>query len=156
MRDLVLHPTKGLNPKLTFCPRCHSDGPELILVGVHDKVYKCEDCKTAHIGRPPQGRCQNCKSYAVHFERNLGELERLPGDLCETCKKELAVFKAEVVKGGVYWRCKDCAQNGVIKTSAPLAAQVRAQMHIEVPQECGVEFDARDCPACTGMMNQAQ
>ena len=40
MSRIILHPEKGINPRLTVCTVCGEDAEELILVGIPDKVYE--------------------------------------------------------------------------------------------------------------------
>jgi len=57
--------------------------------------------------------------------------------------------KSEVEKGGVYFRCKDCGVNGVIKAGVPFAEDVRKHHNLPAPAPCGVEFTKdTGCPRC--------
>ena len=58
---MKLHKEKGLNPRLTFCPRCGGDGPDLMLVGAEDGKYECGRCHLVSYGRQPRGHCPKCK-----------------------------------------------------------------------------------------------
>lgn len=123
-KSIPLHPEKGLNPRLTYCPRCHADGQELILVGANDGVYECLACGQTVIGR--SDHCPACPSrWHARRLRTLEEGERLPGSLCATCEKETQEHAALVEAGGVYWKCADCTRSGVIRSS-PFAQAVRA------------------------------
>jgi hypothetical protein len=149
MGGLPLHREKGVNPHMTYCPRCRGDGPELILLGAHDRVYKCNnsDCGMLHIGKPPGGVCQECKT-SVFFERNIEDHERLPGGLCDNCVAQVKM----VQEGGVFFKCADCNAIGSIKADHPLSIQVRKQLNVEAPKPCGVAFTKNDCPVCTGQV----
>jgi hypothetical protein len=144
-----LHPQKGLNPRMTFCPRCGKDGDELILLGLNDGVYSCEFCGQKHIGRPTGGKCQQCgRRQSWKRERTVEEHERIPGSLCGPCKNEAAEHARIVAEGGVYWACKDCHAQGVIKSS-PFAERVRKALSIQAPRPCGVTFSKdQGCPKC--------
>lgn len=148
MSSIKLHPEKGVNPKLTYCPRCGGPGRELILVGADEGVYKCSSCEITVFGYG-HGTCPSCKkSHVLKRERMIGEHEKLPGGLCEKCEKEEAEHKAIVEAGGVYFRCVDCGVSGVIKATAPVAQVARAELKVPTPGLCGVEFTKNDCPKC--------
>lgn len=143
--SILLHRTKGVNPYLTYCPRCGGDGPDLILVGTREFVAQCTGCELTVFGG---GKCPKCNRTTT-FVRKLEERERLPGSLCAACLAEVMLHKEIVAAGGVYWKCVDCRAEGVIKAEAPFAAQVRAAHGIEAPAPCGMEFTKADCPKCS-------
>jgi hypothetical protein len=68
---------------------------------------------------------------------------------CKKCEEEIETHHKLVEEGGVYWRCSDCASEGVIRPEAELAKAVREKHGIDPPEPCGVEF-SKDwgCPAC--------
>ena len=147
MGNLPLHKEKGVNPRLTVCPRCGGDGSELILVGALDRVSVCKSCGLKHYGHMGCS-CQTCGGSLV-FDHCLKEGEKLPGSLCESCEKEVKTFQAVVAAGGIYFRCKDCKANGVIKPDHEISKAVRAQSKIEPPNPVGIEFDREhSCPSC--------
>lgn len=148
--SLLLHKEKGVNPHLTYCPRCGGESPEIVLLGAHDKIYKCTSCGMNHIGYPKGKKCQKCGSR-VEFDRNVEEGERLPGGLCKGCEEQVEAVKA----GGIFFKCKDCSAIGAIKADAPIAQSVREQMGIQPPDPCGIEFDKDSCPVCTGRVENA-
>lgn len=146
--SIYLHPKLGVNPRLTYCPRCGGENGHLLLLGTTNKVYMCQGCGTPNIGKPKNG-CGKCGHYDVPFERELRPNERLPGDFCGTCRQEMKEHRAEVAAGGVYFRCSDCPAIGVIRADHPFAKAVRKAHGIEAPDECGVEFSkAEGCPVC--------
>lgn len=148
--SIRLHPEKGVNPFLTYCPRCKGESPELILVGANDGVFACPECKINNIGRPDNGKCGGCgyQSNSWSRTRTLKEGERLPGGLCEACKKEEVDHKAVVADGGVYFKCTDCGCRGVIKKNG-FADRVRERLKTPAPKPCGVEFSKdQGCPKC--------
>lgn len=115
---LRLHPTLGVNAKLTFCRRCGKDGNELLLIGAYDSIRKCNNCKIELIGFTSTAQCPKCKQSGSTFVRTIGEYEKLPSNsLCDTCQKEVDEHKALVEAGGVYFKCKECNNTGVIKPS---------------------------------------
>jgi len=149
---MYLHSKLGVNPKLTFCRRCGRETNELLLVGAHTGKYTCDNCGLLMLGgRPNIGhRCPRCGGNRTSFTKTgtIGERERLPAsDLCDGCKMELESFKQIVDEGGVYWKCKDCHAEGVMKKS-PYAGMVRLKLNIPIGP-CGVEF-SKDCgcPKC--------
>lgn len=146
---MLLHKEKGLNPHMTYCPRCYNDGPELVLLGAHDKVYKCTnpDCGLAHIGKPKGGVCQKCKTGVV-YERKIEDHERLPGSLCKSCEDQVKMVEA----GGIFFKCKDCNTIGAIQAEHPYSKEVRAKLNVQPPDPCGIEFDKDSCPVCTGQV----
>jgi hypothetical protein len=142
----------GVNPHLTICPRCGQDGDEIVLTGSHHK-YKCDSCGQLHVGRPDGGRCANANCHAnTSGSRtlvDLGEMdpyERMQGTQpCRKCEEELKTFRAEIDRGGIPCRCKDCRMEGVIKAEHELAKKVRAMHDGKV---AGLEFTKTDCPQC--------
>lgn len=139
---------------MTICPTCGKDGPELLLLGDSDYLFKCRNCDM-HIlaGKRGPESCPKCKAHRTSrsefsLERRLDEFEKLPGSLCDACKKNQDEIKAAVVAGGVYWRCKDCRASGALQPHAAMAKHVREQMKIAAPEPCGIEFSVKECPAC--------
>ena len=147
---ITLHPQLGVNPRLTFCPQCGGETNELLLLGNTNKVYRCtsSSCNTPHVGRPKNGKCQNCGAQ-VKFDRELGDREKLPGSVCDSCQEKNREAEEVVAEGGIFWRCSDCNSSGAIRGSAPLAQAVRKQVGIAPPDPCGVEFSKEEgCPVC--------
>ena len=83
--DILLHKEKGLNPFLTFCPRCQGEGRDIILVGARDRVITCPSCGINAIGFTHSQRCPSCKEKLTGGKsRILEDHEKLPGGLCDT------------------------------------------------------------------------
>lgn len=147
--SIRLHSKLGVNPKLTYCPRCKGESNELVLVGADDGKYKCRSCGL-HIYGYGKGKCPKCD--AGHTLERIGtveEHERLPATRpCDGCRAELDEHGKVVAEGGVYFKCKDCNATGAIRASAPLAGAVREKAGVAAPAPCGVEFSKADCPAC--------
>jgi len=142
--SIQLHPTLGVNPKLTICTRCGKDGDELILIGAKEWLVQCDNC---HIKIYGGGPCPSCKSTRVSRIRKIGEHERLPSTSpCKECRKELSVHAEMVRQGGVFFKCKGCGVDGVVKPTAELAKLVRKKMAIAPPDPVGVELGT--CPNC--------
>jgi hypothetical protein len=146
---MLLHKEKGVNPKLTYCPRCGGESNELLLLGAHDKKFTCS-CGEVYIGYPRGGKCVKGCGGHVAFDKEIDEYERLPAtDVCDECKKEIAKHKKIVTEGGVYWKCSVCSSEGVIKKSK-FADAVRRAHKIDPPGECGVDFGgSQNCPVCS-------
>lgn len=148
--SIMLDPERGLNPGLTCCPRCGGEGNEIALVGLA-KLWKCGRCGAVHVeqGKRPPRKCQKCGHGLFSFVEDFdGWKHKVAGsEPCGRCKKELAKFIEIVKAGGVFWRCKDCGAEGVIR-AGEFAELVRKKTEIEAPELCGVEFDKNDCPSC--------
>jgi hypothetical protein len=148
--SIHLHKEKGVNPKLTYCPRCGGDGRDLILIGTRENVFQCASCKIHIFGHTTSEPCPKCQDRGPHtFVRKIEDHEKLPGGLCESCEKETKLHEQVVAEGGIYFECSDCKKSGVIKVTAPLAGIVREKLGIKAPAPCGVQFTKADgCPAC--------
>lgn len=147
---LILHKEKGLNPKLTICPQCGGDAEELILIGIHDKKYKCSHCNQIYFGYPKRGECIKC-GFNVTRIGEVGEYEKLPASQpCDKCKAKNKAVEKAVAEGGIHWNCKDCGSAGAFGVNHPLSAVVRKQMNIQAPDPVGVELNKVDgCPVCS-------
>jgi len=140
--SITLHRERGVNPRLTFCPRCGKEANELVLLGAHEAIGEC--CGITVYGG---GRCPKCNRFTERVG-TIGEHDRLPASQpCDECGAELAEHAKVVAEGGVYFRCTDCNASGVIKAT-PFAAEVRKAHGIDAPAPCGVEFTEENCPAC--------
>jgi hypothetical protein len=144
-RSIRLHAKHGVNPKLTYCPRCHGEARELMLIGADDDKFSCRVCETVSFGAR---KCLKCADGGAGERSKIGEHERLPGGLCDACEVESREHWTEVQAGGVYFKCADCGVRGVIKSGAAFAATVREAHGLAAPKACGVEFSTRDCPQC--------
>ena len=136
----------GANPAMLACPNCGKDNGEIALLGKVQE-YECESCHGKIIGKRPKKECPHCQARSGFI--NHGEFEaafgtRLPGNLCDDCKKKIEEVKAEIEKGGVPWRCKDCGSEGCIKHDAEIAIDFRK----EHGDNIGMEFSKVDCPVC--------
>ena len=147
-KGITLSKKHGVNPILTYCPRCGGEGRDLLLVGKATE-YECKNCKGIIIGIRPK-ICPYCKN-SLGFT-DLGEFDgsgkRLPGGLCETCEEELKQYKKIVEEGGIYWKCADCESEGVIKKNE-FTERVREHAGIEPPNPVGIEFTEEECPICS-------
>lgn len=136
----MLHKTNGLNPRMTYCPRCGGEGQSLILLGVHEYKGKCATHGVVYGARlscPAKGCMQGLSD-----SRMIGEHERLPdSEPCNTCRDEITQHADIVAAGGVYFKCDECHKTGVIKKS-PLADIVREHSNNPTPAPCGIQFGA--------------
>lgn len=143
--NLILHPEKGVNPRLGVCTRCGEEH-SVILLGKWDRYFHCAECHTVTIGASHK-HCGKCEGARGHFTP-IGEFDRLPAGLCLVCETEVKEHDAIVAAGGVYWRCEDCQQSGVIRPNE-FAAAVRATHGLTNGEPCGVTFDKTTCWACS-------
>jgi len=150
--SIKLHPTKGMNPILTFCERCHESNSIIMAGAAISAVYKgaCPDCKTMiyctsndarNTPREQEARCP-CGTYLTC--QKISDNEPIPYGICQECQDELASFKQIVTDGGVYFKCKSCNANGVIKAGSVLAIKVRELSKIATPDPVGIEFESCD------------
>lgn len=70
--------------------------------------------------------CPRCgEPTGVVLDRRLRDTfedgKRYAGELCKSCQEELALFEQVVERGGIYFQCKQCGREGVIKYSASSA-----------------------------------
>lgn len=157
MSSITLHPKLGVNPRLTFCPRCGKEGQELVLLGIRNYYAECPSCGTRCYGGFDHDKCPSCGNQTYGAQRTeLKESERIPGGICESCEKEIAEHRHIVEAGGVYWKCSKCNASGVIKESAPAAAEIRRLNGEEFTKPidgkykpCGIDFTGDECcPGC--------
>lgn len=145
--SIPLHPTRGVNPRLTFCPRCGGDGRELILIGANDKVITCPHCGMNAIGFKTTQLCPSCKKRLSGGKvRTLEDHEKLPGGLCLKCEEEVKKVEELIKDGAVHVKCKKCGMQGVLRKDHPLAIQARNHFNLHNGEPCGVEVDS--CPQC--------
>ena len=155
MSRIELDPKLGVNAHITFCPRCGGEGDSIVLVGARKNVLKCNNCGMNIFGHRQSDACPSCgnkrQAYGMSdqftFVRKIGDWEKLPM-ICKKCEDEMTLFRSIVREGGIYWKCKDCHKEGVLKSSAPLAGLVREHAKIFPPDPVGIEFTKEECPAC--------
>jgi DNA-directed RNA polymerase subunit RPC12/RpoP len=141
---IPLHPEKGINAMLGWCPRCGRQNSEIVLAG-RSFVYTCRKCGHRQAGykRHPC-QCGNNESYDFD-SRPIEESDRIMGGLCDECAAEVKEHEAIVAAGGVYFKCK-CGMRGVVKAESPIAAIVRENLNLPAPEPCGLEVEA--CHVC--------
>ncbi len=147
-KGIRLSEKHGVNATLTYCPRCGREGREILLVGKAID-YECESCHGHVIGIRPSScpHCEKSVGFISHGEFD-GLEQRLSGELCESCEKEVTEFDEILKEGGIFWKCSDCKKEGMLR-KCELTESVRKEMGIEAPNPCGIEFSKKDCPACS-------
>ena len=138
--QIPIHPTKGLDPRLTYCRRCKCKTNERI-VG-DNRLMTATDGQTAIA---PKGQTTQIAKKLGWTPGSYTVKEVPPGrlpatELCDSCNEELAQFDEIVKAGGVHWRCLDCGLSGTIGKS-DYADMLRDYMEIKPPVPCGVEFE---------------
>ena len=145
MSNIPLHPTRALDPHLTYCPKCGGDGKGLTVghlfafVDRQDRIVCCYNR-----GDREKTKRSNHGHLDGYDTREVREGERVPDNqICDTCEKEAAEHRAIVEAGGVYFKCDQCHQTGVIKDSE-FAKDVRKRAGVEAPNPIGVKFESCD------------
>lgn len=141
MSDRIpLHPDRGLDPRLLYCPRCAKNTNGEIGVG-HVRLGVTKSGKRIVFNRGAHKRAAPVDDPFVTIT-DLPEHEKVCGvSLCDPCKKEVAAFKEEVEeRGGVHFLCQQCGVQGVVKGSAPAATETRDQ----VSKQTGADYLNRD------------
>jgi len=151
-RSIPLHPTLGVNPRMTFCTRCGGEAQELALIGRYNYKLICDCGFTMYGGRGKLTECPGCKRSIYEARKvELEEGERVPaGEHCDACRKQEAEF-AEIIKaGGILWRCAEYpAHHGAMRPN-DFTRQVRKQLKTPAGP-CGVELTKNECPVCRSM-----
>lgn len=136
MSNIPLHPERGIDPHLCFCPRCGGESNSLAV----GHILKAEhEGQTYYANRGQTRKVSQQLGATLHWEQ-VEEGERIPGAVCDACEKELAMQKQVVNEGGIYFQCKECGQRGVIR-ACNFTEKVREHMKIAAPEPCGVEFN---------------
>lgn len=129
----------GLDPRLTFCPRCKCDTNEIVIGD--NRLITHNNGETAITPRTRVNQTIKKLGWS-RSDCRVGILPegKVPAtDYCDSCKEELEEYSSIVKNGGVYWRCQTCSREGVIKPSE-YADLVREAANIPAPDPCGVEF----------------
>lgn len=152
MSQIPLHPDRALDPHLCYCPRCGGESNSLTIGHLKKAlISRTPDGKPvsgekqyvyANRGKTTQtAREMEKKGWTIGMWEEVEEHEKVPGDICDDCCSELAEWDQIIKNGGIYWRCKSCEKQGVIKPSAPICKAVREEAGIEKPDPIGIEFD---------------
>jgi hypothetical protein len=143
MSGITLDPKQGVNPHLTYCPRCGGESKELILIGNRKYKTLCSNCNTMNYGSRKNEKCGRCKEQMFNAKQEeISEWEKLPAtEPCDKCKEEIDQHRKIVAAGGVYVRCKTCNMKGVAIPESQAAKMTREAMKIQAPDPCGLEFE---------------
>lgn len=143
MSSINLSKEKGLNPRLTYCTRCGGDAGEIVLLGDREYKIKCSNCDCWNFGAKFSDTCGKCKQTLRGGSRErIEDDEKLPSsNLCDECVKEIQKYKNIVTEGGVYFRCKQCGSEGVIKGESEYAKHAREYAKIFPPDPMGIEME---------------
>jgi len=143
--DIRLHKEHGINPKLIGCQRC-GESTGIVLLGDNNSIHYCSSCNMNIVSTRRASKCPNCKENGFLEYKKEVDRNQLNTALCDKCIDELEKFKEEVETGGIYWKCKSCPGNGVLKASSQMAKAVREEYNITPPNPIGIEFP--NCPNC--------
>lgn len=140
MSSIVLHPKLGVNPRLTFCPKCGGDSNSLVMLGIKNYVDTCPQCDAKLYGGADRmhdgdlsnnwrcGRCGHRDSSSAFSSnrRELGEHEKVPGDLCKNCKEFYSTLhKAAHENNGCGVVCERCGSRFVVHGGSPFVKKMR-------------------------------
>jgi len=144
--SVLMHKTKGVNPRGTICPKCRRLGPQ-VMMGLSDHFGICTACKTMNIGLPPgETACRDCSGKLV-------EVGPIPDDAllpqyCPACAEDIATSQKMVAEGGVIWECRDCHNSGAFSGEHPISELTRKETGCPSPEPCGVTLSEENCPVC--------
>jgi len=154
-RQIPIHPERGLDPHLTFCPRCGGETNGLTIGVIRKAEIPNGQLVYAQRGSEQKMRKRLLEQGMISDHerldwRELGENERVPdSSVCEQCKTELTDWADLVKQGGCYFKCNQCGCNGVINPGSEMAAAVRKATGKPPPQPCGVAFETCDSHKAT-------
>lgn len=139
---------RGIDPHLTYCPRCGGEANELTLgVLMKGLTYDGEVVAYANRGKTRQTERELAKKEGAptisRWEEVTDTMERIPAhEPCDKCKEEIKTFEGIVAEGGIYFVCEGCGKKGVIRAESGLAKEVREHMKIAAPDPCGIKLEA--------------
>ena len=141
--SILLHPTKGVNPRLGACRHC-GKSTSVILLGKNENKDTCDECGCVHYGgaeRGSRGRreCKACGSDRL-TRTAIEEHEQLFVDKCDECLE----FEANCVKaiaenpGSVLYMCEKCGSEGVVRAESEFAKLIRKHFKdVPLDKPCG-------------------
>ena len=149
---ILLHPEKGLNPHMTRCTTCGKDGEDIILLGIAEYKFVCNDCGMTHYGFRSLKVCEQCEGRNLKKEE-IKYGEKLPGK-CRKCREkedeQQAKIEEIIAAGGIMMRCEECGMEGVVEARSPICEMVR--LKLKVPSgPCGIEFQT--CSEHSGVVS---
>lgn len=143
MTQIPLDKERGIDPHLCKCINCGGDSNSLT-VGV---IRKGEDENgVIHYANRGQTDKHNAMlrnkglSEVLQWETVTDTTERIPMGLCTKCEEQEKLFKEELEKGGIFFRCKQCEKHGMIIGSHQLSIDIREHSGIKAPDPVGTEF----------------
>jgi hypothetical protein len=138
MSNIPIHPERGLDPHICACRKCGKETGAMTVGHMKVLVNNTGRIKT-YFSTDQAGRALDIQEPGDHI-REVGEHESVYIGLCDECESEEKEHHSIVKEGGVFWKCKECHRDGVIKKSG-FADHIRSHMGIEAPKPCGVEFE---------------
>lgn len=141
MNRISLSKDGGLTPHLCICERCMKNETQNLTIGV---IHKAEDQhgNVYYSDRDQRGKTLREARDKGIFLSNwsmLDEHEKIPMGLCTECEEELALHAHIVKRGGVYFRCSECMQSGVIQPNE-FTIVVKKHHGIKENEPVGVQF----------------
>lgn len=155
--NIPLDEEKGLNPIITICPICYEQTEEIALAGNSD-IYECNNCHEKIIsypGKKIECKCGNIKTilspdnFKLLRKFDTEKDEVYSQQPCDKCKKILEEQEEQIKNGGIYFRCKNCGSNGVIK-AGETTSNIRKQLNRKEFEIFGIEYNT--CYNCSNKM----
>jgi uncharacterized Zn finger protein (UPF0148 family) len=143
--DIPLSKKYGLNPTIAICPMCGERSDEILLLGA-SYMRTCNSCKIRFVSYIGDTTCPKCGSKDSQRDKEEvdGSIATIVGrSPCKKCKERLDTVEAEIERGGVVVRCKNCESRFVAPHDSALAISFRKE-HPDKESGCMVE----KCPVC--------
>ena len=141
MPNIPISKEGGLEAHLCVCERCMKNDSGALTLGVLFKT-KGSDGHTYYADRDKRSKTRReAQNAGVTLENwiHVDEHERVPMGLCDECKTEMDYHAAIVRKGGVYFKCTECHQDGVIQPNE-FTYGMKKQHGIKEHEPIGIEF----------------
>ena len=144
--NIPLHRERGLDPHLMICPRCGGESQSLTVGALRKAELPNGQYAYTNQGQTTKLGIELEKKGVINSRHDLRwedveEREKVPdSEPCKNCQAEMEEHKKIVIAGGVYFRCTQCRQEGVIKSNE-FTAQVREAHKLTNGEICGVEFE---------------
>lgn len=147
--SIPIHKDRGIDPHLTYCQRCGGEADELTLGVLMKAELPNGQWVYANRGKTEKLRRELEQKKIIPFQTYLqwqeitDTRERVPAsEPCKKCRDELDMMEEIVKRGGCYFKCAECGQEGVLRETSTIAKQVRKLAGIEPPEPVGFEFEA--------------